>query len=326
MLTFFSSFSFSVQIKESLLLLLSASSISLCKSSVMQPPPQAVPSGVRCLSGSPQTMFWSNSPYRRQAGSHTPMAPITCPLQPVQILLLSVGQALQSTSLGGSSKSSPPILQGPPSPSSLQRAGLPVPHTNTGDSSQGPCEPLPAPPVSPGQMPAHFPGADALGLTWARDKQECQGSPAQSLSSRTRRTLHSTFQQWGPVALAGPFRRGTCLPRPGQTPEPAELPRQCRTPSSTPALPSALPASAWAVGPGQGGPRPPGQQYWPGPEGPPQIPGPTLQRHPLSPLSSLHQHPGHFSSFRLPASLPGPPASDGRNEAGSPAQWRPLSK
>ena len=160
MLTFFSFFLFQFRLRNTSLLLLSASSASSCKSSVMQPPPQVVPSGMvgPPPSGSPQTMFWSNSPYRRQAGSHTPMAPITCPLQPVTDPFAFSRQALQNTSLGSSSKSSPPILQGPAPPSSLPRAGLPVPHTNAGDSSQGPCEPLPGPPLQPRADASPFPG------------------------------------------------------------------------------------------------------------------------------------------------------------------------
>lgn len=126
----------------------------------MQPPPQAVPSGVvrPPPSGSPQNMFWSNSPYRRQANSNAPVAPITCPLQPVTDPFAFSRQALQNTSLGSSSKSSPLVVQGPAPPLSLQRAGLPGPHTNAGDSSQGPCEPLPAPPLQPRSDASPFPG------------------------------------------------------------------------------------------------------------------------------------------------------------------------
>ncbi|KAB0392270.1 hypothetical protein E2I00_006838, partial [Balaenoptera physalus] len=111
-----------VQSKEHLYPASSVRGTSLCRSSIMQPPPQAVPSGVvrPPPSGSPQSTFWSNSPYRRQANSNAPVAPIACPLQP--------------------------------------RAGLPGPHTNAGDSSQGPCEPLPGPPLQPRSDASPFPG------------------------------------------------------------------------------------------------------------------------------------------------------------------------
>ncbi|XP_017911609.1 PREDICTED: protein transport protein Sec16A isoform X1 [Capra hircus] len=282
----------------------------------MQPPPQAVPSGVvgPPPSGSPQTMFWSNSPYRRQAGSHTPMAPITCPLQPVTDPFAFSRQALQSTSLGGSSKSSPPILQGPPPPSSLQRAGLPVPHTNTGDSSQGPCEPLPGPPVQPRADASPFPGAPMPSASHGPETNRSAKAPGPEPELPNPPYPPQYIPAVGSSGSRGGLPQGH-VPRPDRPLSRPSPPDSAAPPAALPLPPQPCQQVPGQWGPGQGGPRPPGQQYWPGPEGPPQVPGPHASSvtH-FPPLSSLHQHPGH-EQLGPPASLPGPSASDGRNEA-----------
>ncbi|XP_043772296.1 protein transport protein Sec16A isoform X3 [Cervus elaphus] len=282
----------------------------------MQPPPQAVPSGVvgPPPSGSPQTMFWSNSPYRRQAGSHTPMAPITCPLQPVTDPFAFSRQALQNTSLGGSSKSSPPILQGPAPPPSLPRAGLPVPHTSAGDSSQGPCEPLPGPPLQPRADASLFPGVPAPSAPHGPETNRSAETPGPEPE-----LLNAPYPPQYIPGVGSSGSRGGLLQ--GHVPRP-DRPLSRPSPPDSTVPPAALPLppqphqqvpGQW--GPGQGGPRPPGQHYWPGPEGAPQIPGPHASSvtH-FPPPSSLHQRPGH-EQLGPPASLPGPSASDGRNEA-----------
>ncbi|XP_055255473.1 protein transport protein Sec16A isoform X2 [Moschus berezovskii] len=282
----------------------------------MQPPPQAVPSGVvgPPPSGSPQTMFWSNSPYRRQAGSHIPMAPITCPLQPVTDPFAFSRQALQNTSLGSSSKSSPPILQGPALPSSLQHAGLPVPHTNAGDSSQGLCEPLPGPLVQPRADASPFAGVPTPSTLHGPETNRSAEAP--SAEPELPNSPH--LPQYIPAVGASGARGG--LPQ-GHVPRP-DRPLSRPSPPDSAVPPAVLPLSPqprqqvpgqW--GQGQGGPQPLGQHYWPGPEGPLQIPGPQASSvtH-FPPLSSLHQHPGH-EPLGPPASLQGPSASDGRNEA-----------
>uniref|UniRef100_A0A250Y8G6 Protein transport protein sec16 n=1 Tax=Castor canadensis TaxID=51338 RepID=A0A250Y8G6_CASCN len=111
----------------------------------MQPPPQAIPSGMAGPppTGNPRSMFWGNGPYRRPASSNAPVAPITCPLQPVTDPFAFNRHSLQNTPLSTSSKSSLPVLPGPALPVFPQWPGLPVPHTNAGDSLQGPHEPLP---------------------------------------------------------------------------------------------------------------------------------------------------------------------------------------
>ncbi|XP_061290026.1 protein transport protein Sec16A isoform X3 [Bos javanicus] len=282
----------------------------------MQPPPQAVPSGMvgPPPSGSPQTMFWSNSPYRRQAGSHAPMAPVACPLQPVTDPFAFSRQALQTTSLGGSSKSSLPILQGPALPSSLQRAGLPVPHTNTGDSSQGPCEPLPGPPVQPRADASPFPGAPMPSASHGPETTRSAKAPGPEPELPDPPYPPQYIPAAGSSGARGGLPQGHASgpDRPLSRPSP---PDSATPPAALPLPPQPCQQVPGQWGPGQGGPRPPGQHYWPGPEGPPQIPGPHASSvtH-FPPLSSLHQRPGH-EQLGPPASLPGPSASGGKNEA-----------
>ncbi|XP_076793742.1 protein transport protein Sec16A isoform X3 [Arvicanthis niloticus] len=110
----------------------------------MQPPPQAVPSGVAGPppAGNPRSMFWANSPYRKPVSNNAPVAPITRPLQPVTDPFAFNRQTLQNTPVGSSSKSSLPNLPGPALSVFSQWPGLPVPPTNAGDSSTGLHEPL----------------------------------------------------------------------------------------------------------------------------------------------------------------------------------------
>ncbi|XP_029775286.1 protein transport protein Sec16A isoform X2 [Suricata suricatta] len=274
----------------------------------MQPPPQAAPSGVvgPPPAGTPQSMFWSNRPYRRQANSNAPVTPITCPLQPVTDPFAFSRQALQNTPSGTSSKCSTPILQGPAPPAFLQRPGLPVPHTNAGDTSQGPVSrstadatlfsgvstPL-APPephlsrsaeLAPSSEPEvqalpypHLPGAGADGSHGGHPHMNVLG-PERPLSQQN---LHDSAMA---PALA-PFFPQPCQQMAGQ----------------------------W--GPGQGGPQPSGLPYWPRPEGPAQSAAPHASSVSHYPAPS---NPYHGSSHEQPSpqvSLLGPLAGDGSNEA-----------
>ncbi|XP_077609051.1 protein transport protein Sec16A isoform X2 [Crocuta crocuta] len=275
----------------------------------MQPPPQAAPSGVvgPPPAGSPQSLFCSNRSYRRQANSNAPVTPITCPLQPVTDPFAFSRQALQSTPLGSASKSSVPVLQGPAPPALLQRPGLPAPHTNAGDTSQGPgsrptadatlfssMSTPSAPPepelnrsaeLAPGAEPEvqalpypHIPGAGADGSHGGHPHAAMLG-PERPLS---RQNPHDSAASRAPA----PF-----FPQPRQ-----QMPGQ------------------W--GAGQGGPQTPGQRYWPRPEGPVQNAVPHTSGGPPYPApSSLHHGPGH-EQLTPSVSLPGPLAGDGSsNEA-----------
>ncbi|XP_076425334.1 protein transport protein Sec16A isoform X21 [Peromyscus maniculatus bairdii] len=137
----------------------------------MQPPPQAVPSGVAGPppAGNPRSMFWANSPYRRPASNNAPVAPITRPLQPVTDPFAFNRQTLQNSPVGSSSKSSLPSLPGPALSAFSQWPGLPVPPTNAGDSSTGLHEPLSGTlsqpraetgPFPPASTPSSLPGLE----------------------------------------------------------------------------------------------------------------------------------------------------------------------
>ncbi|XP_042536870.1 protein transport protein Sec16A isoform X1 [Dipodomys spectabilis] len=133
----------------------------------MQPPPQAIPSSMAGPppAGNPRSMFWGgNSPYRRPASNNAPVAPITCPLPPVTDPFAFNRQTRQHTPLGSSSKSSLPALHGSAFPVCSQWSGLPAPHTNAGDSSQGPHESLPGPVSHPRTDASPFPTASIPSL------------------------------------------------------------------------------------------------------------------------------------------------------------------
>ncbi|XP_072816546.1 protein transport protein Sec16A isoform X1 [Vicugna pacos] len=283
----------------------------------MQPPPQAVPSGVvgPPPARNPQGMFWSSSRYRRQANNNAPVAPVTCPLQPVTDPFAFSRQALQNTSLDSSSKSSPSVLQGPAQPSFLQRAGLPVPHTNAGDSSRGPCEPLPGPLSQPRADSSPFPGLLTPSMPPGPDR------------SRSTEVTPSSNPEVQPLLCppqyipgAGPDSSHGGRPQ-GSAPQP-DRPLSLPSPHDGAVVPAASPFSLqlhqqmpgqW--GPVQGGPQPSGQHYWSGAEGPGQntMPHASGVAHFPTP-SNPHQGPGHEQQSPL-VSLPGPLVSDGRNEA-----------
>ncbi|XP_036272664.1 protein transport protein Sec16A isoform X2 [Pipistrellus kuhlii] len=257
----------------------------------MQPPPQAVPPSAvgPPPAGSPPNMFWSGSSYRRQAAASAPGAAVTCPLQPVTDPFAFSRQALQNPSLGSSSKSSPPVLLGAAPPAFLQHPGLPVPHTNAGDSSQGLREPLPRPLSQPRPAASSF----STVVTPSSSDHEIQ---AQGLPGGGSSGAHGGPP---PGSLPGPDR-----PPSGQHHDGAVAP---------PFFPQPPPQMPGPWGPAQGGPQPSGH-YWPRPEGPVASAAPqacSVSRVPT--LSSPPQGPVH-EQHRPPA--PGPSA-DGRDGAAS---------
>ncbi|MBV95392.1 Protein transport protein Sec16A, partial [Eschrichtius robustus] len=306
-----------LQSKEHLYPASSVRSTSLCRSSIMQPPPQAVPSGVvrPPPSGSPQSTFWSNSPYRRQANSNAPVAPIACPLQPVTDPFAFSRQALQNTSLGSSSKSSPPVVQGPAPPLSLQRAGLPGPHTNAGGSSQGPCEPLPGPPLQPRSDASPFPGVLSPSAPPGPEvNRRVEVAPGPEPEVQTPPYPPQYIPGVGPDSCrVGHPQANTPRPdRPLSRPSPHD---GTAAPAAPPFLPQPRQQTPGQWGPVQGGPQPSGQHYRPCPEGPVQntVCHASNAAHFPAP-SNPRQGPGHEQHGPL-VSLPGPSASDGRNEA-----------
>ncbi|XP_005605991.1 protein transport protein Sec16A isoform X1 [Equus caballus] len=283
----------------------------------MQPPPQAVPAGVvgPPPAGSPQSMFWSNSPYRRQTNSNAPVAPITCPLQPVTDPFAFSRQALQNMPLGSSSKGSPPVLQGLTPPVFLQRPGLPVPHTHAGDSSQGPCEPLPRPlsqpmadasPFSSVLTPSPLPGPEM--------NRSAEVAPSSEPEVQAPPYPPQYIPGAGPDNSHGGHLHGN-VPGPDRPLSRQNLHDSAVAPAASPFFPQPRQQMPGHWGPVQGGPQPSGRHYWPCPEGP--VPN-TVSRSSnvshLSAPSNTHQGPGH-EQHNPPVSFPGPMATDGRNEA-----------
>ncbi|XP_036162709.1 protein transport protein Sec16A isoform X6 [Myotis myotis] len=279
----------------------------------MQPPPQAVPPNVvgPPPAGSPPSMFWSGSSYRRQAAASAPGAAVTGPLQPVTDPFAFSRQALQNTSLGNSSKSSPPVLLGSAPPAFLQHPGLPVPHTNAGDSSQGFHAPLPRPLSQP--RPAASPFSSVL-------TPSAPGPELNRSAQATSSSEHETQAQYIPgggssTSHGGPphgHLPGPDRPPSGQNPhDGAAAPTTSSLfPQPHPQMPGQM-SGQW--GPAQGSLQPFGH-YWPRPEGRVANAAPQASSASHVPaLSSPPQGPAH-EQHQPPA--PGP-AVDGKDGAAS---------
>ncbi|KAG8518657.1 LOW QUALITY PROTEIN: Protein transport protein Sec16A [Galemys pyrenaicus] len=272
----------------------------------MQPPPQAVPSGLvgPPPAGHPQSLIWANSPYRRQAPSSAPAASLACPLPPVTDPFAFSRQARQSPSLGGPSKSSPPVFTGPAVPPLTPHPGPPALQASAGECAQS--QPaVGAAPFSGGLAPA-VPGPER---NRSAEAVPCSEAEVQALPHPP---------QYIPGAGAdGPLGG----PPPGSAPgPPGPLSRQAphgSTPAPTDAACSPPPRhqvpGQW--GPVQGGPPPSGQQYWPCPEGP--VPNMVPRASGVSQLATPalpHQGPSH-EQHGPAGSFPGPSAGEGGAEA-----------
>ncbi|XP_045879858.1 protein transport protein Sec16A isoform X3 [Meles meles] len=275
----------------------------------MQPPPQAAPSGMvgPPPAGTPQSMFWSNRPYRRQANNNAPVTPITCPLQPVTDPFAFSRQALQSTSLGSSSKSSPPLPQGPAPPAFLQHPGLPVAHTNAGGTPQGPV----SQPRADGSL-----FSSVLTPLAPSDPEGTRSASVAPSSEPEAQTL--PHPQYVPGAGADSSHGGRWHTNTlgSDRPLSRQNPHDSATASApSPFFPQPRQQMPGQWGPGQGGAQPSGQHYWPRPEGPAQnaLPHASSGSHFPAP-STLHHGPSHEQLSPL-VSLPGPLAGDGSNEA-----------
>ncbi|XP_054514541.2 protein transport protein Sec16A isoform X12 [Pan troglodytes] len=284
----------------------------------MQPPPQAVPSGMAGPppAGNPRSVFWASSPYRRRANNNAAMAPTTCPLQPVTDPFAFSRQALQSTPLGSSSKSSPPVLQGPAPAGFSQHPGLLVPHTHARDSSQGPCEPLPGPLTQPRADASPFSGALTPSAPPGPEmNRSAEVGPSSEPEVQTLPYLPHYIPGVDPEMSHGGHPHGNMpgLDRPLSRQNPHD---GVVTPAASPSLPQPRLQMPGQWGPVQGGPQPSGQHRSPCPEGPVPSGVPCATSVPHFPTPSiLHQGPGHEQHSPLvapPAALP----SDGRDEVG----------
>nr|XP_055206132.1 protein transport protein Sec16A isoform X10 [Gorilla gorilla gorilla] len=283
----------------------------------MQPPPQAVPSGMAGPppAGNPRSVFWASSPYRRRANNNAAVAPTTCPLQPVTDPFAFSRQALQSTPLGSSSKSSPPVLQAPAPAGFSQHAGLLVPHTHARDSSQGPCEPLPGPLTQPRADASPFSGAlTPSAPPGPETNRSAEVGPTSEPEVQTLPYLPHYIPGMDPESHGGhPHGNMPGLDRPLSRQNPHD---SVVTPAASPSLPQPRLQMPGQWGPVQGGPQPSGQHRSPCPEGPVPSGVPCATSVPHFPTPSiLHQGPGHEQHSPLvapPAALP----SDGRDEVG----------
>ncbi|XP_070286393.1 protein transport protein Sec16A isoform X2 [Myotis yumanensis] len=276
----------------------------------MQPPPQAVPPSVvgPPPAGSPPSMFWSGSSYRRQAAAGAPGAAVTGPLQPVTDPFAFSRQALQSTSLGSSSKSSPPVLLGSAPPAFLQHPGLPVPHTNAGDSSQGFQAPLPRPLSQP--RPAASPFSSVLTPS-APPGPELNRS-AQATSSSEHETQAQYIPGGGSSTSHGGPPHGH-LPGPDRPPSGENPHDGAAAPTASPFFPQLHPQMPGQWGPAQGGPQPSGHS-WPRPEGP--VANATPQASSVSRIPALFSPPQGPAHEQHQPPAPGP-SVDGKDGAAS---------
>ncbi|VTJ54255.1 Hypothetical predicted protein [Marmota monax] len=283
----------------------------------MQPPPQAVPSGMAGPppAGNPRSMFWANSPHRRPASNNIPVTPISFPLQPVTDPFAFSRQTLQNTPLGGSSKSDLPVLHSSTLPAFSQWPGLPLPHTNAGDSSQGPYEPLPGPLSQPGQDASLLPTTSISSLLPGPEMN--RNSEVGSTSGPEVQTLPHPPHY---IPGVGPDQsHGSHLHGSGSGPD---QPLNKYTPQDGAVAPAASPLFSQPPQqmPGQGAPvwgspQPSHQHHCPCPAGLVQSIGPQAPSAPHFPApSNLHHGLGQESHSPL-VSPPEPLAAGGGNEA-----------
>ncbi|XP_055988911.1 protein transport protein Sec16A isoform X2 [Sorex fumeus] len=271
----------------------------------MQPPPQAIPSGVvgPPPAGNPPSTFWSSSPYRRQVAPSGPAAPLPCPVQPVTDPFAFSRQALQGPAAGSAAHSGLPGMQGLASSTSLQHPGQPLRPLSAAHCSHGPLDPLPRPLSQPKPETSAFSSLVApsappgLGMNRVTEAASSSETPVQTP------LFLPQYIPTGPDMSVGGHNSGN-VPGPdrpcsGQNPHAAAAP---------PAAPSSFPPPAQPLpgqwGPAQGGPPPSSQHSWPCPEGPVPITVPPASRATQFP-ASLHQ--GH-EPLNPPVSVPAPGA------------------
>ncbi|XP_062937898.1 protein transport protein Sec16A isoform X1 [Cynocephalus volans] len=283
----------------------------------MQPPPQAVPSSLSGPppAGSTRSVFWDSSPYRRRTNNNAPVAPITCPLQPVTDPFAFSRQTLQSTTLGSLSKSSPPILPGPDPPGFSQHPGFPVPHTNAGGSSQEPCESLPGPLLQPRADASPFSGAlTPSALPGPEMNRSIEVRPSSEPEAQTPPCPPHCIPGVGPDKSPGGHPHGN-IPGPDRLLSRQNLHDGVVAPAASSFFPQPRQQMPGPWGPVQGDPQPSGQRLSPCPERPVQNAVPCATSVPnFSPPPNPHQGLDHEQHHPL-VSFPGPLVEDGRDEA-----------
>ncbi|XP_055455854.1 protein transport protein Sec16A isoform X4 [Psammomys obesus] len=257
----------------------------------MQPPPQAVPSGVAGPppAGNPRSMFWANSPYRKPASNNAPVAPITRPLQPVTD---PFAFNRQNIPVGSSSKSGLPNLPGPALSVFSQWPGLPVPPTNAGDDSTGLHEPLSGTLSQPRADTSAFPLAaipsSLPGLEVNRSAEVGSSSgPEVQMLPHPPHYIPGVGPEQPHGGHLNDSGSGSDQPMNRHTPHDGAVAQ-----AASPFLPQPQMPGQW--GPVQGGPQPSYQHHSPYLEGPVQNMGSQAASLPHFPSpSSLHRGPGH---------------------------------
>ncbi|XP_063100192.1 protein transport protein Sec16A isoform X5 [Cavia porcellus] len=288
----------------------------------MQPPSQGVVPGVAGPppAGTPRSMFWGSSGYRKLASSSAPVAP-PCSLQPVTDPFAFSRQMRQNNPLDALSRSSLPASNDPALPVFSQWPGLPVPQVSARESTQGPPEPLAGPLSQPNAD--QFSGASVPPTLPGHE----MGQSAEVSSSS------------GPEVLTAPLHPAHYIPgdgadqssggqRHGSGPDQALSRHALRDSVVAPAAVAAAASSFFSQprprmpaqwGPAQGSLQPSQQGHSPSPEGPVQSVGPqATSTHHFPASSSLHHSPG----YELHAQLVSPPAplASGRGSEVAPLQ------
>ncbi|XP_010607173.1 protein transport protein Sec16A isoform X7 [Fukomys damarensis] len=287
----------------------------------MQPPPQTVPSGMAGPppAGTPRSMFWGSSSYRRLASSSALTAP-PCPQQPVTDPFAFSRQMLQNSALGSPSRSSLPAGHDSALPVFSQWSGLPMPHASAEDGTRGPQESPPGPLSQPGADP--FPAASVPASLPGHEM--CRTAEISSTSgSEVLTPLHPPHHipGGGPDLSHGGHQHGG-----GTGPEQALSGHTLSdggvapaiAAAASPYLPQPRPQMPAQWGPVQGSPQPSQQHPLPCPEGPVQSVGPQATSTPHFPApSSLHHSPACEPHTQLGSLAP---LASGRGSEVTPLQ------
>ncbi|EHB04821.1 Protein transport protein Sec16A [Heterocephalus glaber] len=289
----------------------------------MQPPPQTLPPGMAGPppAGTPRSMFWGSSGYRRPASSSALAAP-PCPQQPVTDPFAFSRQVLQNSPLDSSPRSSLPAGHDSALPVFSQWPSLPAPHASPGDGTRGPQEPPPGPLSQPGADP--FP---AVSIPPSLPGHEMSRIAEVGFSSEPEvlTPLHPTHHipGGGPDPFHGGHWHGSgtgleqALSRHTLS-EGGVASAAAAAAAASPYLPQPRPQMPAQWGPVQDSPQPSQQHPSPCPEGPVQSMGPQATSTPYFPApSSLHHGPGCEPHAQLASLAPLP---SGRGSEVAPLQ------
>ncbi|XP_062063238.1 protein transport protein Sec16A isoform X1 [Lepus europaeus] len=259
----------------------------------MQPPPQAVPPGAAGPppAGSPHGVLWAHSPYRRRAGGSA-ATPAACPPQPVTDPFVFSRQ----------SRAGLPGVQGPVPSGLAQYPGVPVPHTDAGDSSQAPWEPPPGPLAQPRADASLFASVPASVLPGPEMNRGAELGPGSEPGVQILPYPPHCIPGVGPDEPRGAPAHEN-MPRLDYDPH-----ASVGTAAAAASFPQPCQQGPEQWGLAQGGPRPAGQRHSPCSEG-------SLQNAGILPLPLP---PGQPRGPGPEQHSPAPAAGDGRKEPACP--------